>query len=232
MKIIEKEHGFEQNYSVKNNSDKIILSLKNINKILLSNQMKNIIKIYNNYLKFNEINSLNKNVNNICVTKFQRNILSSRNNNSNLNINNKTSNCSKILNNGKNKKFNFSINKFIHLKNINDINFENSEKIKSVLNHYFSFVLNNNNSQNYKKIEIIFLNYNDFKNWYNGLYSIYLENMKKVNNKEEILFKRMVLKKSNKNLKKNILNYTCINKKNSIFVLKNNKNKCFIKPKK
>ena len=42
----------------------------------------------------------------------------------------------------------------------------------------------------------------------------------------------MVLKKSNKNLKKNILNYTCINKKNSIFVLKNNKNKCFIKPKK
>ena len=229
LKIIEKEHDLEK-YNLNNNYNKIILSLKNINKILLSNQMKNIIKIYNNYLKYNN-NSLDKN-NNYYLNKFHRNVLSSRNNKSNININNKTSNSSKILNYGKNKKISFSINKFIHLKNINDINFENSEKIKSVLNHNFSFVINNNN-WNFEKIEIIFLNYNDFKNWYNGLYSIYLENIKKENNNEEILFKRIIAKKSNNNLKKNLLNYTCINKKNSIFILKNNKskNKMFIKHK-
>ena len=70
---------------------------------------------------------------------------------------------------------NFSINRLLNIKEIKDINIEQSEKIKAVLCNFFpfSFVIENN-----IKIDLVFINYEQFDIWLRILKSIAYNNLK------------------------------------------------------
>ena len=73
------------------------------------------------------------------------------------------------------KSYNLNINKFINLRENRKIKMTDNEKIKSVLCHYFSFSIIFNNI---KRIECIFINYEDFIKWYQRILLI-VDNNKK-----------------------------------------------------
>ena len=73
------------------------------------------------------------------------------------------------------KSYNLNINKFINFRENRKIKMTDNEKIKSVLCHYFSFSIIFNNI---KRIECIFINYEDFIKWYQRILLI-VDNNKK-----------------------------------------------------
>ena len=114
--------------------------------------MRNIIKVYNLYLKYNH--------------KCQRE--TSRNS---------------------------SLNKFIHLKELSNINMDDNLKIKSALCKYFSFSLLFKD----KLLEIIFMNFDEFKNWFNGLNLIVNDNKRNnSNDKNDLIIKNILSHQKNK----------------------------------
>jgi len=70
---------------------------------------------------------------------------------------------------------NFSINKLLNIKEIKDIKIEQSEKIKAALCNFFpfSFVIENN-----IKLDLVFINYEQFDIWLRNLKSIAYNNLK------------------------------------------------------
>ena len=64
------------------------------------------------------------------------------------------------------KKNIFSINKIIHLRELNNIDLENNDKIKAALSHYFTLSINYDNNE---KLECIFINFEEYNNWVSGL---------------------------------------------------------------
>ena len=71
---------------------------------------------------------------------------------------------------------NFSINKILKKKEINEIKLEQNEKIKAALCNFFpfSFSIKNTNI----KVDLIFINYELFNIWLNNMYSIAQNNNK------------------------------------------------------
>ncbi len=90
---------------------------------------------------------------------------------------------------------NISLNKFIHLKELSNINMDDNLKIKSALCKYFSFSLLFKD----KLLEIIFMNFDEFKNWFNGLNLIVNDN-KRNNSKEknDLIIKNILSHQKNK----------------------------------
>ena len=78
---------------------------------------------------------------------------------------------------------NISLNKFIHLKEFNTIELDSSQKIKATQNKYFPFSLSLNDRED--KFEIIFIDYNEFNNWYKGI-DVIVRNNRKRNSKDKI----------------------------------------------
>ena len=89
-----------------------------------------------------------------------------------------------------------SLNKLINFREIRYIKMNNNDKIKSALCHYFSFSLIFNNI---KKIECIFISYDDFIKWFQWILIIVNENkkIKKTERTSENLFYK-IIKKSKK----------------------------------
>ena len=90
---------------------------------------------------------------------------------------------------------NSSLNKFIHLKELGNINMDDNLKIKSALCKYFSFSLFIKD----KILEIIFMNFAEFKNWFNGL-SLLVNNNKKnhSSDKNQLIMKNILTHHKNK----------------------------------
>ena len=90
---------------------------------------------------------------------------------------------------------NSSLNKFIHLKELGNINMDDNLKIKSALCKYFSFSLFIKD----KILEIIFMNFDEFKNWFNGL-SLLVNNNKKnhSSDKNQLIMKNILTHQKNK----------------------------------
>ena len=152
-----------------------LISIDFINKILLLTESKNENKVV-----FNKDNSLQINfsqLSNIIILNFMKGIIKVYN--MFLKYNNK---CQKESS----KKIR-SLNKFIHLKELNDINMDDNQKIKSAMCKYFAFSILLIEG---RYLEIIFLNYDDFKNWYNGL-SLIVNSKKSINN--ENMFKNNIM---------------------------------------
>ena len=78
---------------------------------------------------------------------------------------------------------NISLNKFIHLKEFNNIELDSNQKIKATQNKYFPFILSLSDRND--KFEIIFIDYNEFNNWYKGI-EIIVRNNRKRNSKDKI----------------------------------------------
>ena len=78
---------------------------------------------------------------------------------------------------------NISLNKFIHLKEFNNINLDSSQRIKATQNKNFSFFISIFDKND--KFEIIFIDYNEFINWFNGI-EIIVKNNRKIKNKDKI----------------------------------------------
>jgi hypothetical protein len=78
---------------------------------------------------------------------------------------------------------NISLNKFIHLKEFNTIELDSSQKIKATQNKYFPFSLSLNDRED--KFEIIFIDYNEFNNWYKGI-DVIVRNNRNRNSKDKI----------------------------------------------
>ena len=77
---------------------------------------------------------------------------------------------------------NISLNKFIHLKEFNNINLDTAQRIKATQNKYFPFFISIFDKND--KFEIIFIDYNEFINWFNGIEIIVKNN--KIKNKDKI----------------------------------------------
>ena len=137
-----------------NNVRKLNLKINfyQLSHIFINNNMRNIIKVYNLYLKYNHK----------CIRETSRNS---------------------------------SLNKFIHLKELSNINMDDNLKIKSALCKYFSFSLLFKN----KLLEIIFMNFDEFKNWFNGLNLIVNDN-KRNNSKDknDLIIKNILSHQKNK----------------------------------
>ena len=78
---------------------------------------------------------------------------------------------------------NISLNKFIHLKEFNNINLDTAQRIKATQNKYFPFFISIFDKND--KFEIIFIDYNEFINWFNGI-EIIVKNNRKSKNKDKI----------------------------------------------
>ena len=133
-----------------NNEFYMNIKLKEIFNVHVEKYMKNIIKIQNILLKYN---SENKNMYN-----------NGNSNNNNIKVN-------KI----------FSINKIINKKEISEIKIEQNEKIKAALCNFFSFSFSfGNKSSNLSsmKIDLVFINFEQFNIWLNTLDSIVKNNVK------------------------------------------------------
>ena len=78
---------------------------------------------------------------------------------------------------------NISLNKFIHLKEFNNINLDTAQRIKATQNKYFPFFISIFDKND--KFEIIFIDYNEFINWFNGI-EIIVKNNRKIKNKDKI----------------------------------------------
>ena len=134
-----------------NNEFYMNIKLKEIFNVHVEKYMKNIIKIQNILLKYN---NENKNMYNN----------GNSNNNNNIKVN-------KI----------FSINKIINKKEISEIKIEQNEKIKAALCNFFSFSFSfGNKSSNLSsmKIDLVFINFEQFNIWLNTLDSIVKNNVK------------------------------------------------------
>ena len=59
------------------------------------------------------------------------------------------------------------INNLVKMKECNDVNLDFNDKIKAALCHYFVFEIVFNESK--ERLEIVFINYEDFKQWLNGI---------------------------------------------------------------
>ena len=59
------------------------------------------------------------------------------------------------------------INNLVKMKECNDVNLDFNDKIKAALCHYFVFEIVFNDSK--ERLEIVFINYEDFKQWLNGI---------------------------------------------------------------
>jgi hypothetical protein len=143
-----------------------LISIDFINKLLLLIESKN-----ENNVLFNKDNSLQLNFNqlsNIIILNFMKEIIKVYI--LFLRYNNK---CQKESS----RKIR-SLNKFIHLKELNNINMNDNHKIKSAMCKYFTFSILLNEG---RYLEIIFLNYDDFKNWFDGL-SLIVNGKKIINN--------------------------------------------------
>ena len=137
------------NYKNKN----LKIDFKQLSNITIQQFMKDIIKIYTFYLKYNQK----------CEKEPNRNIR--------------------------------SLNKFIHLKELNHINMDDNQKIKSALCKYFSFTIILSEE---KDLEVIFINFDEFKFWYNGI-SLIVKNNKKSTSKD----KNVIITGKVRNHKKN-----------------------------
>ena len=137
------------NYKNKN----LKIDFKQLSNITIQQFMKDIIKIYTFYLKYNQK----------CEKEPNRNIR--------------------------------SLNKFIHLKELNQINMDDNQKIKSALCKYFSFTIILSEE---KDLEVIFINFDEFKFWYNGI-SLIVKNNKKSASKD----KNVIITGKVRNHKKN-----------------------------
>ena len=149
-------------FSKSNNDDnkKIIynnkifkIEYKKIRNILIPNAIREIIKVYNFYLKYNKT----------CEKEFNNSIK--------------------------------SLNRFIHLKELNNIKMDDNQKIKAALCKYFSFLIIFSEEKN---LEIIFINYEEFKYWYNGISLIVKDNKKLYNNENDIFIKNKINHKKSK----------------------------------
>jgi hypothetical protein len=67
-----------------------------------------------------------------------------------------------------------NLNEFIYMQEFKEIKLDSNDKIKSALCKYFPFCIVCNNFK--ERLEIIFTNYDDFKNWLNILRMISNEN--------------------------------------------------------
>ena len=150
--------------------NKGLISIDFINKLLLLIESKNENKIL-----FNKDNSLQIHFNqlsNIIILNFMKGIIKVYNLFMKYNIKCQKESSRKIR----------SLNKFIHLKELNNINMNDNHKIKSAMCKYFAFSILLIEG---KDLEIIFLNYDDFKNWFNGL-SLIINGNKNVNNENNM----------------------------------------------
>ena len=86
-----------------------------------------------------------------------------------------------------------SLNKLINFREIRNIKMNNNDKIKSALCHFFSFLIVFNNK---KRIECIFINYEDFIKWFQWVLIIVNDNkkLKKSESKNDILFDKNIKK--------------------------------------
>ena len=86
-----------------------------------------------------------------------------------------------------------SLNKLINYREIRNIKMNNNDKIKSALCHFFSFLIVFNNK---KRIECIFINYEDFIKWFQWVLIIVNDNKKhnKFESKNENLFYKIINK--------------------------------------
>ena len=100
----------------------------------------------------------------------------------------------------------FSINKLMNKKEIQEIKIEKNEKIKAALCNFFLFSFslgNKNRNMSYVKIDLIFINYEQFIIWLNTLDSIAKNNIKstKINilsNKNLPSIQKLKIKSTNK----------------------------------
>ena len=125
------------------------IKLKEIFNVHVEKYMKNIIKIQNVLLKYNKENKY---------------IYNNGSSNNNIKVN-------KI----------FSINKIINKKEINEIKIEQNEKIKAALCNFFSFSFsfgNKPSNLSAMKIDLVFINFEQFNIWLNTLDSIVKNNVK------------------------------------------------------
>ena len=86
-----------------------------------------------------------------------------------------------------------SLNKLINFREIRNIKMNNNDKIKSALCHYFTFSIIFNNI---KRIECVFINYEDFIKWFQWVLIIVNDNkkLKKSESKNDILFDKNIKK--------------------------------------
>ena len=91
---------------------------------------------------------------------------------------------------------NVSLNKFIHLKEFNNIDLDTNQRIKATQNKYFPFSISLFNSD--ERFEIIFIDYNEFINWYKGIEVIVNNNKKGLHkNKDERILQNIQNSKKN-----------------------------------
>ena len=86
-----------------------------------------------------------------------------------------------------------SLNKLINFREIRNIKMNNNDKIKSALCHYFTFSIKFNNI---KRIQCVFINYEDFIKWFQWVLIIVNDNkkLKKSESKNDILFDKNIKK--------------------------------------
>ena len=91
---------------------------------------------------------------------------------------------------------NVSLNKFIHLKEFNNIDLDTNQRIKATQNKYFPFSISLFDSD--ERFEIIFIDYNEFINWYKGIEVIVNNNKKGLHkNKDERILQNIQNSKKN-----------------------------------
>ena len=88
------------------------------------------------------------------------------------------------------------MNKFIHLKEFNNIDLDTNQRIKATQNKYFPFNISLFNSD--ERFEIILIDYNEFINWYKGIEVIVNNNKKGLHkNKNERILQNIQNSKKN-----------------------------------
>ena len=124
----------------------------------------------------------------------------------------KNNNNNFINNSQKNDKKALDLNKLIYLREIKEINMQQNEKIKAILCNYFSFsfIFEKNNKT---KIELIFINFEQYNLWNLFINEIVNINNKINKNQEEVLEINNNIIESNActHIKGNIVNGSTIN---------------------
>ena len=200
----------------------------------LKNDMNYLNKIKNN--KF--INIINNNIENSNVDIFSTYNSSTNNNNYYINIKIKDINKINIPKNtktiikiqqiilkfNKTKKMKFDINKILNLKEMSEINMKQDDKIRAALCNYFSFNIFIGNTRSFcSKIDLVFINYEQFNSWIKNLNMIINNNNNKVNNGGSFEEQESTL--SNRiRTKCNTLNYMKKNKSKKNNLVNNNSN--------
>ena len=79
-----------------------------------------------------------------------------------------------------------NLNKFIYMREMQEINIPQNEKIKAILCHYFSFSFVFEKYNQLTDIELIFINYEQYNTWSSFINSIVnINNKNKINKKDE-----------------------------------------------